>query len=595
MKLKLLALMGIAMTMGMAAGPEVAAPSTILTGSAPGITKVIPASARAVVVFHNLSSLNTKIQSLAEQFSYGSHGPVPDIFTELGQMLGISHGLNKQGSAAVVWLAPPPHFAGGASAAVVGILPSVHAKALAACFNAGPAHHGIMQGATQFQMPVYLALKGHYVLISNQQMLVAAALASKASLSSVLSPAERAAFASDDITSRIDLHAFKGASSGFASSMQAMGPSINSPLISQIIVDMKLITEQVSKDSRTITIGLSDDDSGLTLHLLSTVNPGSLTAKLIEAQQPLAPHPLAALPDLPLTVAGAIHINGAATEQWIEQVTASAKPPGTAATTQPDAAGLRQLSQIRKQLALTQNLRVLLSGRSGGTHHLKVIDILNSTNPPRYLKLMRAWSKKEANNLLPMASGINISTHLKPASTSIAGILFDRSVTTMSLKPGSQNDLTAKRALRSARSMYGKAVVGYAGVVGSHLLVAVNVHKKQLSPIVRALKGTPFAGSLGNSPAIKMLQPHVLPHAMAVAYLPIDQWITAAEAAAREANGLPNQTNGAATLGPPISPMALSVTTGRASIMMQLFIPQATLIATIRDSQDMSSLQILGQ
>ena len=591
MKSNLLALMGIAMAIGIAAGPASAAPSGILPGSVPGITKVIPASVRAVMVFHNLSSFNAKIQTLAQQFS---HGASPDIFTELGQMLGITHGLNKQGSAAVVWLAPPPHFAGGASAAVVGILPSLHPKALAACFNAGPAHHGIMQGSTQFQMPVYLAVKGNYVLVSNQEMLVAAALNSKASLDSMLKPAERAAFASDDITSRIDLHAFKGTATGFTSGLQATMPTIGSPLISEMLNKMEQAAEQVNKDSRTLTIGLSDDDSGLTLHILAAIAPGTLTAKLVEAQLPLGPHPLAALPDLPLTAAGAMNINGAAMVQWLQQLNKLPEKKNATAAAQPGAAAA-QLSMLREQVMLTRGIRMLVSSRSGGLHHMQVVGITDSTNPKRHLQLMQAWAKTVMAQIAAKGSGISVAMPGKPTNIRVAGVIFERSVAAIGLKSGVGNDIAAKRLLRSLRSIYGKSVVIYTGAVGSQVLNAINLHQSQLSAIVQALQHHSAAGSLGDSPAIKALRPHVLPHAMAVAYLPIDQWITAAETAARKANGLPDQTSGAATLGPPIAPMAMSVATGRASIMMQLFIPQATLIATIRDSQDLSNLQILGQ
>ncbi len=515
----------------------------------------LPANSALCVICNNVAQLDQRIARLERRIA--GHQPQFDEFTALKMVLGPYWNI----SAPMAWAMPAP-----AKGKILELRESIvilqttnNAKFVAGLKN-GAARGGITPARIE-GTPAFIATRGIWTFISASRSALKMYLQAKPGLT--LPGKMTAALRHADIAVETDTHAMRKELLDPSKAMLFAGMSghrlpFGSPDLKSILRQMgNKLNKQLTTALKRSVLTLHFGRQALIFNLTSAFHAHSPIAQLLAAQPPLSTHALAGLPDERYFSLYADSINGLSTAQWLRTLLPTKAQGGPGASRHKRSTAKQELQNILAAVAdHTGSAAIMLRPAMSASTSGEPQDPWGSGHG---IVIMRGkHPKAEMHNLVgyfSRSAGAGVKT----------GTAVDKNITHSTLMgyPATRIILPTQKRVKTSDTI---ELID----MGTHgVLLGVDVPHILLKSAVTAAGSNLTA--IMKRPGLAQTLTEIVPGSFMVAYLPIARWTQQHNAAAT-----PKPAN-ALALGLPPPPAVVSVSAGKKSLVIQVYIPVATL------------------
>jgi hypothetical protein len=513
--------------------------------AAPDVLTQVPADATLAIVVGNLKNTSTKTSNLALRLNIAQKTGIPvppDLVGFASRMLGITKGLDPNGSAAMVLLKATPDGPPGPPPMVL-LLPTTDAPGMLEGFSPGAADASGIQEVTlpQNQEKGYVApVAGKYVAFARDKDALAGYLKHTDGIDKGLPAPEVAAFENNDAVLWINMDSVRpmaeGALSQAAQLMQVQMAAANAnrdPFSSALQREVaQLYLEGLSavvRDSSHFLVTAKLSDAGVAAGFSASLKEGSELAKFVAAQKAGAAPTLAGLPSGDLLMAASFHLNGAALQEPLQAVVDRilSNPD---IKDDPKAAALRQSADMIKQsLALVQGAKmVLLNPGDPSKGFIKGAMLLDTTDAAKYMDLMRAQyqNTQAIEAMMSMSPDLQMKQTFTPDALTVQGVKFFKIQVTPTLREETPDKPLApgsREGFQMLSAMYGPdGLTTYMAPVGNQVLAVIGSDEANVAAALSAAQAK--KDDLGTLPALAATQKELVANPIGMVYMPVGKW-----------------------------------------------------------------------
>ncbi len=518
-----------------------------VSAAPPEVLTQIPADATGALIVPNLKSLSTNVSNMATRLNLSNRIGIPlppDLLGFLSRNLGITKGLDPNGSAAFVMLhlgenpmaGPPP---------LILLLPTTDAAGMMEPFAPAAADAEHVQEVTlpQNNDKGYVAvIDNKFIAFAKDHDVLAGYLKRPDAGKAMTLPAgTEKSVETSDVSLWLNMPELAPlAKNGLAnvaeqtSAMMAMtnaSQSAFSAALQRHFISIYFDAFQaVVRDSNASLISLRLPDAGPTLLFSASLKPGSPTAQFLAQQMGTTALTLEGLPGNSYLMAAAGNVNGAALVGPVEQFMNSLMTDDDIANA-PQAAGLKAVAgSVKELLPLIKGMKmVVLDPPSDSSKGLiQGAALIDTTDPAKYMQLtMEQYQHGDAlQELMGGTADVVVHQVATPDALTVKGIKFAKVQVTYKLReetPGKPLAPGAQEALQMIQMMYGpEGLTSYFGIVGKQVLLVMGPDPALIDTAITAAQ----SHADGLTPAVAKAQ--VPADAMGVAYLAIGKWVALA-------------------------------------------------------------------
>ena len=556
------------------------------------IVSVIPVNCRAVVVFHHLRGIDGKIRGLEKRLNVpGGSDPLQNMQAALG----ITGGLNENGSAALVFMAPPAGRAPTATKAVVGVLPALNFGALHQGFEAGKPRHGIAAGTTPNGRTMYLADRAGYLLLAPQRPVLREFLAQTRPLGAALPPAYRRAIAANDISVYLNIPMWRRTARTALRHLRALTGLIGqtqgantAATLGALRLESRAI-EQVLAGTNRLLMTVRRGRGGLTLQAMADFQPGTTVARLLEAQQPLLANPLIGLPKEPFLGVVADRFNGQAVADWLGTLNRPQQHGGAAPT--PMAA---LVAGYRTAIAnYTGGRAMYLPPRRRRDGLFRVISIKQCRSAPQAMAQIAQMTRLALpQNLGGAGYTVTIASH----AIRIGGVAFTR--IKVGLRPKNLPSEQAALVQQMLALLFGgdSLTIYAAPISATEILESVGVNRHDLAAaLASARRGQDPLDQLRST---HQWQRHLLPHPNFILAFALGRWVSLLadrlQRALQDGEAvMPAPRPAAVVQGGPETPVVASAAVVGDRMRIKAYLPTSTLLHLVDKGRELFGLILM--
>jgi hypothetical protein len=531
----------------------------------------IPATARMVVVIHDLAALHKKVDVLAQKLKI----PVlPPSLRHIEKTLNLPRGIDAHGTAAVVDIRGTGP---GAKAHAVILAPARHPAKAIASMNFSTDSAGLAHGQSAEGQAIYAMAGKGYIMISQHRRALLAFKSINTTVAPMLTESEQPLAARSDVYVLLNIPAMRKpvekALSEFApadatTAKGAAGNSTEFKTISRHVVTGML------QDTDSALVSLRISKGAVTLGMVSDEKAGSQMDQLLSCLQPLGTKPLMGLPTAaPLLEAAANKINGPLTAKilrhWANKLSTTSKSGDVSKDQLP--ALLLQVAALVEPLSDLNAVATVASNTKGPV--MQFTTVAASQTPAataaRYRHLMVSESKWMSNFQMGMSPKVQYRTSVSPEPVTIASIPFTVMKQSMVLPAAGtpQND-AVRSAMKMEDAMMGIATQTYLVGHNEHqVIVGANCSRKMLADTVKAAGAG--ADILDSNSEIMAARQHILAHAAIVAYM---DWSPFIAAIAQRIEAMAHVNTPAPAI-PATEPMSVSLAVDHHTLQGQVRMP----------------------
>lgn len=525
-----------------------------------GLLARIPASAEFYVYTASVTALEAKIRLVESRMNS------PRGFDPIDAMMrafGPASALDFNKPAAIAVLSWPGAGAMMAQPSVAAFLGSRKPAATLAALGAKSVGKGIYRvRMPQMPMPMFLAVLGHYMVLSNQAASVRKCLAAKAFLGSQLSPIQRHFFTSSDLA--VSLHvaplyrlvrqqrALMAQANGVGMKKKKAPVNLSGTRFYKRAFELlenralRQLMTQVPRVMFTVRLGAT----GIFYSLIAIPRSGTAMAKLIHTQRALGKKPFVGLPAGRYIAAGAATFNGAAVAAWLHRSELVWDQHVSIRSRKRYPQLKKQMDMALQAVADVHGLSLInyAENKAVGQNGLG-IQVVQIDHAGLHLHQILAWLKHPTG--LGATGWANWT--ITPAARNISGIEFAELVG----KVPSKLPMLAPWpfSVLSPQSAFGaKTVSMYAGVIRNRIIFADAHAVGKLPEVVEQIQK--HRENLRQLPEIAALSPLEPTHARLLMYLPLARWASLAREQRHPGAGKP--IVGAVVIGAPVPPLLIS-------------------------------------
>ena len=555
-------------------GHEVRCPAAAqLAASQQGVLARIPAGTQFYVYTANVAALEAKIRLMENQMN-SSNGFDP--LASLMRTFGPTSGINFNRPAAIAVLSWLKHGAMMVQPSVAAFLASSKPAATLAAFGAKSVGHGIYQGSVpQRPIPLFMAMRGHYLILSDQAATVRRCLAAKTFLGPQLSPTQRHFLNTSDLAislrvgSMYQMYRQQKKQMKMMEKSNAVGKKkVKAPLhLTSAEFYTKALNilavhalHQMIAQVPQVMLTVRFARTGILWRLIAIPQPGTAMAELIQAQRPLGQTPFAGLPAGRYTTAGAVAINGAAVAVWLHRTELVWEK-------HPSIRSDKQYPQLKKQMAQALDALADLHGLSQISYAGKKpvgpnglgIQVVHIAHAGMHLQQILTWLKHPTGLPRTGSQWAHARWTVTPAALNILAIQFTKIIGTFPPEskvpapsiPPSPPSIASQAP--SPQSVFGSNTVRmYAGAVGNRIIFADARAAGKLPQVVEQIQK--HQQNLPQLMDIAELTAWVPARARLLLYLPLARWASLA----RPHPGTAKPVVGAVVIGAPVPPLLVS-------------------------------------
>jgi hypothetical protein len=494
-----------------------------------------------------LKGTSTKVSNLATRLDVAKKTgmPVPpDLMGFVARNLGITKGLDANGSAAMVMLKLPEGDPGAGAPPVLLLLPTTDAAGLLEGFSPAAADaEGIQEvTAPQNGRKGYAAVvAGKWVACAAEKEVLSAYLKRTGGLDKGLSAPVTKAFESNDVVMWVNMEGVRPlaeialAQAAQVVQMQMQAAAANrdafGSALQQEIATLYLEgLSAVVRDSENVLVTLRMGDAGVTTGFAAAVKAGTPLEKLLTAQQATAAPTLEGLPGGAFLMAASMRVNGAALQDTVQSVVDRVLAnPGV--KEDPRAAAMQQmLTKAKETIGMIKGGKMVLAEPTDPSKgYLKGTMLMDVTDPAKYLEV--SLSQYENPDALKAMTAMSPDMEMKQTLTrdavTVQGVKFAKLQVTYKLREETPDKPLAPGAAQGAQilsAMYGPdGMVLHMGVVGNQVLAVIGGDEAMLGTAVAAAQAK--SNELAAIPGIAAAKGEIVAYPVGVAYLPVGKWV----------------------------------------------------------------------
>ena len=510
----------------------------------PPVVQEVPDDAAGAIVLSNLKDFSTKLSNTATRLNIPAP---PDILALVSQQLGITKGLDANGSAAFVAVMP---VAADPDTPIkplyVLLLPATDSTLLLEPFKPSAPEKGIstvtLPNENEDQgFVAVIGKEGKFVAFAQEKSALELYLARKNDLTKKLAPDSVKAFDANDLvmytnmaqvspalTKQMDF--FKQMMGGMLSmaGRDQATAAAQERMFGLYIDGLK----QVFTDANTALITFRLNDTGATLGFQGQFKADTPTGKFVAAQKAANPPSLQGLPGGTILAAGDMAWDPASMANIITKISnAVIDTPEMAKDPQFEPA--RKAAVIQKQMiAITNGVRFAFyeppANTKGFFHGLTLVD---TTDPAKYLALFQESAKLNFGGVNPSNPDLRMVVTVKEKALTIGTTTFNEYTLKFQTQPETPEEPLreeTKKALEIIHVMYGPdGITMYTAPVDKYALVTVGIDKPMIEKALTALQNK--STELAQDPAVAPVMNQVVAIPTMVTYLPVARWITLAQ------------------------------------------------------------------
>lgn len=484
----------------------------------------IPATAQAVVIIHDMASLDKKIALLAQNLKI----PVlPPSLRHIEKNLNLPRGIDAHGTAAIVVI---PDGTRADTAHTVMILPTKTPAAAITNMNFSTGKDGLSHGQSADGRTIYAMAGKKCIMVSHNHGALLQFKSVSTAITPILTESEVPLAEKSDVYVVLNVPALR---KPFTKALlnTRTGATDNTTSSQANKSELKTIGKKVAmqwvNDTHSALLGLRISRAAITLSMVSHEKPDSQVAKAIDCLRPLAEKPLMGLPgSTRLMEAAASNIDGKLAARFLDKW-AMELPGASARSWLPEM--LQQLAALIKPITASNTIINVSSHAKGPL--LTTVGLAESKTPAATALLMQHLLVSEASWVsklqFSMGTKLKYRTSVVPNKVTIGSIPFTVIKQSMALPAAGTPDGDAMRnAMKMQQELLGNATQTYfIGSNDTHVIVGGNSGHKLLAGTVKA--SSAGSDALDSNPQLMAADKHIVAGASLITYLDLSPFIAA--------------------------------------------------------------------
>lgn len=572
-------------------------------GAAPAVLEQVPDDSSVVIVVNDLKGLSTKISNAATRMNL----PIPpDLLGMVSQKVGLTKGLDQNGSMALLLELPKDTDKGADQANDSGtppfvlLVPTTDSKAMLAELKLGEPEK---DGITPATLPNggdesgYVITAGKFVAFAQDKAALSRFVAHKGTLDKALTPELVKTFEANDVIVYANVPQFADkaikqmddAKQGIEM-MATMGAGDESAANTiKTALDMYFSgIKQVLTDSNAGAMTLRLNDGGATLGFAGHFKAGSTLAKMVSAQKPLAGVNLDGLPAGTLLGAGVLKVDPGTMSDLVGKLM-------DLAASNPAAVKAGNVEELKKAGELSKQMIVLVNGNMKFAVYepadpskgwINAVELVEVSDPVKYQELLKESAKTNFGGANAMNPAMKVSVTTTPKALTVKGVELNKFVMKMAFNEGADQTEQSKIQQKMLDTLYGPGgLTLYSGIVGEkQLVVIVGGDEKFAEAAVNAAVSKSTA--LSSAPEIAGASKDTLANPSIVGYMPVDRWIKLAQKQYMGVKAPATAEGGGMAIGAAATPVTVSVGFSATSGTVEMHVPMSTMISVTQTIMD---------
>ncbi len=566
----------------------------------PAVLAQVPDDAQVVFVVKDMKALAAQLNNAATRMGI----PVPpDLLAAAAQKLGLTKGLDQNGSLAVFLAAAPKEPAApAAEPPLVILIPTTDGTAMLERFKPKAIDGGMFEVTLpneDHEETGYAAIVGKHVALAQTKEVLAAYLARKGALNKALSPDALRAFDRNDavLYANVPLVADKASAVideardglGMLMAMSAgAAPGDEGLLMQEVLGGYFTGAKAVLSQAQEGLVTLRLNDAGATLGFIGHFKEDSTIGKLIAAQKGIKSPDLTGLPAGSLLLAGAGNWDPTSASAFARKV-------ADEFLASPKLQKLDSYAQLKKAADIELQAFGMLSGTRIALYQpadlskgwIQAVAIADVSDPAKYQTLLAQAMQDSMMNAASMNPDLKTVVTVKDKALTVKGIDFTKYTTDFKVREATDEKPLrpeTEQAAKMIHKMYGpEGMVMYVGPLGpKQMLMVMGGDEKRVAEAVTAAQTN--SNALMQAPQMTAAANEALPNALMVAYLPVDQWLALAK------KGLGLEAGGRekpATAAAPVAPAVVSVAANGSTMTTEIHVPMSLAISVANSVKDL--------
>ncbi len=561
-----------------------------------GLLAKIPADSKVYIYTANVAALDAKIRLMESRLnSPNGFDPIASLLRQFGPATAIN--FNRPAAAAV--LSWPRQGALMAQPLAVAFLASNKPTVTLAAFGAKSIGHGIYQGSiAQAPMPFFIAVRGHYIILSDQAASVRKYLVTKFFLGSQLSPAQRHFLHKSDVAvslyvrgiyrlyrQQMKMMAQVNGVQQQKKKVKAAGRLSTADFYKKALKLLAIrVLHRMIAQMPQVMFTVQFKQSGMFFRMIAVPRAGTAMARAVQSHRSLGKTPFAGLPAGRYMGAGVATVNGRAAAARLSRAELVWKKHTSIRLDQRYPALKRQMAKLLGALADMRGFsEITYVGKKTPGQNGPAIQLVHIARAGMHLQQMLAWLKQPADLTLAGSEWGKARWTVKPATLDISGLRFTEVTGQFPAKPqpaapamppGAVPGLSV--VIPTPQSIFGSGkVCFYAASLGNRIILADARVADRLPQVINQIQK--HQQDLPQLPDIAEVTPLQPAHAGLLVYLPLARW---ASLTGRQ-TGKP--LAGAVVIGAPAPPLLISGSVEGGCMVYRIYLAYA-LIRSLHSS-----------
>lgn len=568
--------------------------SSQIFGALPDVLDRIPDNADAVIVLKDLKTVSTKIANTATRLNL----PVPpDPVGMVAQRMGITRGLDQNGSVAVYVSMPANKEDTEGGPPIVMLIPTTDSKAMLEGLNPSAPENGISTVTLPNDAADtgYVATVGNYVALAQSKELLTQFLANKTSISGKLTAPVKAAFENNDLVVFANVPHFRDRlldsiksfkpMIGMLVAMQGQGDPAANAMGAEILTSIITGFEQIITDADGGVETIRLDDAGVTLGFGAHLKPGTPSGNFIAAQKPLPNTELTGLPNGKFIMAASGTWDAGTMGKLVGFF-------GDMLTKNPAIANSPKLDAVKRNFEAQKQVVSMMTAARFALYEQEltnagifsgVVDI-DVTDSAKFKEIVRKSVEDNAAASEALQPSIAINLVKKEESFVSHGVTVDEYQMKYTAKDPLPTGVTpeqSKMEIATINKMWGQDGMRlYMGYFDKSAVEVINGDQKLMDSAIYAAKAK--SNELGALPEISAVNKQVVPNAIGVIYLSVDRIIAQVKKVAATQEGAPA---GGVALGGNTYPVVISAGVTESVLTTEMHFPTSAIGTMIQAAQ----------
>lgn len=562
-------------------------------GAGPAVLEQVPGNASVVVVVKDLKATSSKISNLATRINVP--GLPPDLLGAMSQRLGITKGLDQNGSAAFFATMPLPPQPGETAVSYrrpyVLLLPTSDAKGMLESFQPTAPENGISEvtvpGANA--EPGYVATVGNFVAFAQDRDFLQNYLENKKeTLDKRVTDDAAKSFNDNDVAVYANVSEFGPAVVRQIDQMlpmirmmmrNARQPGVTDAQVAmqqQYVEIMLNLVRSLMTDTNAAIATARLSDAGATLGLSTQFKPDSELGKMAAAQKPLASTSLEGLP-----AAGPVLLAGAAT--WNSDTINQIISPMFEAITNANIGDDDTKGRIKAYFDLLKQSSTLTNGikfaayapkpEQKGLYHVAMLTQVSDAS--KMIDIQKQLMSQQSVVTTAMSPGIKQEIDTSEPAQTVKGLTFSSFTLKVQVDPDAASRPDMQAASKILDVIYGgnSSTIRSAAVGTTHVLTTMGLDAAQLEQAATAAQTDK---SEAKAASLNLTSTQILPNASTVMFVSVDRWISVIEKIVKGQDPAAAETPADQAQA---SPMVISAAATGSNVTMEAHLPVSLLNA----------------